>query len=72
MKRKLFSGLLILGLVFLPTAALADGDEKNEPEHSISEAHEGLDGGELLAAGSGLVIALGLAFLIGRRSRKKD
>ena len=33
---------------------------------------EGLDGGELLAAGSGLVIALGLAFMIGRRSRKKD
>ena len=72
MKQKLFSGVLTLGLVFLPTAALADGDEKNEPEHSISEAHEGLDGGELLAAGSGLVIALGLAFLIGRRSRKKD
>ena len=72
MKQKLFSGVLTLGLVFLPTAALADGDEKNEPEHSITEAHEGLDGGELLAAGSGLVIALGLAFMIGRRSRKKD
>jgi hypothetical protein len=72
MKLKLFSGLLTLGLVFLPTAALADGDERNEPEHSITEAHEGLDGGELLAAGSGLVIALGLAFMIGRRSRKKD
>ena len=72
MKRKLFSGLLTLGLVFLPTAALAEGDEKNEPEHSITDAHEGLDGGELFAAGSGLVVALGLAFIIGRRSRKKD
>jgi len=72
MKRKLFSGLISLGLVFLPTAALAEGNEKNEPEHSITDAHEGFDIGELFAAGAGLALAAGLAFVIGRRSRKKD
>jgi len=76
MKRKLFSGLLAvgitLGLSILPTSALAEGNEKGEPEHSITDAHEGFDGGELFAAGTGVVLAAGLAFAIGRRSRKKD
>ena len=72
MKRKLFSGLISLGLVFLPSTALAEGNEKQEPEHSITEAHEGFDIGELFAAGAGLALATGLAFVIGRRSRKKD
>jgi hypothetical protein len=72
MKRKLFSGLLALGLAILPTAAFAEGNEGNEPEHSITDAHEGIEGGELFAAGAGLVLALGLAFVIGRRSSKKD
>ena len=72
MKRKLFSAVLATLLLMLPTVAFADGDEKNEPEHSIEEAHEGVEGGELVAAGAGVVIALGIAFTVGRRSRKKD
>ncbi len=72
MKQKLFAMILSLGLVALPATAFADGNENNEPEHSIEDAHEGVEGGELFAAGAGLVIALGIAFTIGRRSRKKD
>jgi hypothetical protein len=72
MKRKLFSAVLATLLLMLPTVAFADGDEKNEPEHSIEDAHEGVEGGELVAAGAGVVIALGIAFTVGRRSRKKD
>jgi hypothetical protein len=72
MKRKLFSSLMIMGLLIFPTSAFAEGNEGNEPEHKISEAHEGIEGGELFAAGAGLVIALGLAFMIGRRSSKRD
>jgi hypothetical protein len=72
MKRKLFSAVLATLLLILPTVAFADGDEKNEPEHSIEDAHEGVEGGELFAAGAGVVIALGIAFAVGRRSRKKD
>ena len=71
MKRKLFSAVLATLLLMLPTVAFADGDE-NEPEHSIQDAHEGVEGGELFAAGAGVVIALGIAFTVGRRSRKKD
>ena len=72
MKRNLFSAVLATLLLMLPTVAFADGDEKNEPEHSIEDAHEGVEGGELVAAGAGVVIALGIAFTVGRRSRKKD
>ena len=72
MKLKLFAMILSLWLVALPATAFADGNENNEPEHSIEDAHEGVEGGELFAAGAGLVIALGIAFTIGRRSRKKD
>ena len=72
MKRKMSSLILASGLLILPTTGFADGDEKDEPEHSIEDAHEGVEGGELFAAGAGLVIALGIAFTIGRRSRKKD
>ena len=72
MKEKLFAVILALGLAVFPTTAFAEGNDVNEPEHSISDAHEGFDGGELIAAGAGLVIALGIAFTIGRRSRKKD
>ena len=72
MKRKLFSAVLATLLLMLPTDAFADGDEKNDPEHSIEDAHEGVEGGELVAAGAGVVIALGIAFTVGRRSRKKD
>jgi hypothetical protein len=72
MKRKLFSAVLATLLLMLPTVAFADGDEKNEPEHSIEDAHEGVEGGELFAAGAGVVIALGIAFTVGRRSRIKD
>jgi len=72
MKRKMFSLILTCGLLLLPTTGFADGDEKDEPEHSIEDAHEGVEGGELFAAGAGLVIALGIAFTVGRRSRKKD
>jgi hypothetical protein len=72
MKRKLFSAVLATLLLMLPTVAFADSDEKNEPEHSIEDAHEGVEGGELVAAGAGVVIALGIAFTVGRRSRKKD
>ncbi|CAB4672716.1 unannotated protein [freshwater metagenome] len=64
--------MLTTGLLLFPTTAFADGDERNEPEHSVEDAHEGIEGGELFAAGAGLVIALGIAFTVGRRSRKKD
>jgi hypothetical protein len=75
MKQKVFSaisGILLLGAIAFPAMAFADEDERNEPEHSITEAHEGIEGGELFAAGAGLVVALGLAFVIGRRSGKKQ
>ena len=74
MKRKLFSaisGILLLASIALPTSVFADKDDRNDPEHSITEAHEGVEGGELFAAGGGLVIAIGLAFAIGRRSGRK-
>lgn len=74
MKEKVFSaisGILLLSAIALPATAFADEDERNDPEHSITEAHEGIEGGELFAAGAGLVIAIGLAFAIGRRSGKK-
>ena len=77
MKQKFFSiisGLLLVTAIALPTSALADDDDRehrNDPEHSITEAHEGVEGGELFAAGAGLVIAIGLAYAIGRRSGKK-
>lgn len=72
MQRKLFSAVLALSLLMVPNIAFAEGNEKNEPEHSIEDAHEGIEGGELFAAGAGVVIALGIAFTVGRRSRKKD
>lgn len=72
MQRKLFSAVLALSLLMVPNIAFAEGNEKNEPEHSIEDAHEGIEGGELFAAGAGVLIALGIAFTVGRRSRKKD
>jgi hypothetical protein len=77
MKQKFFSiisGILLLFAIALPTSAFADEDDRNhrnDPEHSITEAHEGIEGGELFAAGAGLAIAIGLAYAIGRRSGKK-
>ena len=77
MKQKFFSiisGILLLFAIALPTSVIADEDDRNhrdDPEHSITEAHEGIEGGELFAAGAGLVIAIGLAYAIGRRSGKK-
>ena len=77
MKQKLFSiisGILLLFAIALPSSVFADEDDRNhrnDPEHSITEAHEGIEGGELFAAGAGLAIAIGLAYAIGRRSGKK-
>ena len=74
MKHKLFSacsGVLLFASIALPPSVFAEENERNEPEHSITEAHEGIEGVEFFAAGSGLVIALGLAYVIGRRSGKK-
>jgi hypothetical protein len=72
MKEKVFSALLAIGLFICPASAIAAGTETNEPEHSITGAHEGFDVAELLAAGSAIILAVGIAFTIGRRSRKKD
>jgi hypothetical protein len=72
MKRKIFSaisGLLLIGTLTSPSLAFAE--EGNEPEHKISNAHEGVEGIELFVAGAGVVIAVGIAYVIGRRSRKK-
>jgi len=74
MKEKMFSvisGILLLGAIALPATAFAEENERNDPEHSITEAHEGIEGGELFAAGAGVVVAIGLAYVIGRRSSKK-
>ena len=74
MKQKLFSiisGILLLFAIALPSSVFADEDDRNDPEHSRTEAHEGIEGGELFAAGAGLAIAIGLAYAIGRRSGKK-
>jgi hypothetical protein len=74
MKEKMFSvisGILLLGAIALPATAFAEDNDRNDPEHSITEAHEGIEGGELFAAGAGVVIAIGLAYVIGRRSSKK-
>jgi len=72
MKVKVFPALILIALFIFPNSAFAAGTEKNEPEHSIVGAHEGIEGAELFAVGAGLVIALGIAFTIGRRSRKND
>ena len=75
MKQRIFSvisGILLLSAITLPASAFGEENEGNEPEHSITEAHEGIEGGELFAAGAGLVIAIGLAYVIGRRSGKKQ
>ena len=74
MKQKIFSvisGILLLTAIALPTSVFAEENDGNDPEHSSTEAHEGVEGGELFAAGAGLVIALGLAYAIGRRNGKK-
>ena len=74
MKEKIFTmffGLILLSGLALPTSAFAEENERNDPEHSITEAHEGVEAAELIAVGAGLVIAVGLAFVIGRRSGKK-
>mgnify|MGYP006075194985 CR=1 FL=1 len=74
MKEKIFPiffGLFLLSGLALPTSAFAEENERNDPEHSITEAHEGVEAAELIAVGAGLVIAIGLAFVIGRRSGKK-
>ena len=75
-KLKLFTGLfaifLTLGAPLALSPALAYENEANEPEHKISEAHEGIEVGEYLAVGAGLVIAGAIAFTVGRRSGKKD
>ena len=74
MKQKYFSAIsviLLLGAITFPAATFADERERNDPEHSITEAHEGIEVVEFVAVGAGLVIAVGLAFLIGRRSGKK-
>jgi hypothetical protein len=74
MKEKMFSvisAILLLGAIALPATAAAEESDRNDPEHSITEAHEGIEGVELFAAGAGVVIAIGLAYVIGRRSRKK-
>jgi hypothetical protein len=74
MKEKMFSvisAILLLGAIALPATAAAEERDRNDPEHSITEAHEGIEGVELFAAGAGVVIAIGLAYVIGRRSRKK-
>ena len=63
---------MIFGAPLAMSPALADEDEANEPEHKISEAHEGIEVGEYLAVGAGLLIAGGIAFTVGRRSGKKD
>jgi len=75
MKQKNFSvisGILLLGAIALPATAYAEENEGNEPEHSVTEAHEGIESAEWLAVGAGLIIAGGLAFVIGRRSGKKQ
>jgi hypothetical protein len=75
MKQKIFSvisGILLLGAIALPATAFAEENERNDPEHSITEAHEGIESAEWLAVGAGLIIAGGLAFVIGRRSGKKQ
>ncbi|CAB4336578.1 unannotated protein [freshwater metagenome] len=77
MKQRIFSAIsavVLLGAITSVTfspLALADDHGKEHPEHSITDAHEGIEGGELLAAGGGIVIAIGLAYAIGRRSGKK-
>jgi len=75
MKQKNFSvisGILLLGAIALPATAYAEENERNDPEHSVTEAHEGIESAEWLAVGAGLIIAGGLAFVIGRRSGKKQ
>lgn len=75
MRSKIFSTLsaaLFIGLFALPATAIADGNETGEPENSISEAHEGVEVSEWLAVGGSLLIAAGLAFVIGRRSGRKQ
>jgi|FLOH01.1.fsa_nt_gi hypothetical protein len=72
MRQRLIATLFAIGLALLPANSFADGNEDNEPEHRISEAHEGIEGAELLAAGAAIVLALGIAFTVGRRSRKKS
>jgi hypothetical protein len=75
MKQKIFSvisGILLLGAIALPATAFAEENERNDPEHSITEVHEGIESAEWLAVGAGLIIAGGLAFVIGRRSGKKQ
>jgi hypothetical protein len=75
MKQKIFSvisGILLLGAIALPATAYAEENERNDPEHSVTEAHEGIESAEWLAVGAGLIIAGGLAFVIGQRSGKKQ
>jgi len=75
MKQKIFlviSGILLIGAITQPAMAFAEENEGIDPEHSITEAHEGIESAEWLAVGAGLIVAGGLAFVIGRRSGKKQ
>jgi len=73
MKSKILSAMAISGILIfgIPSAAIADEGAGDHVKHEVSEP-QGFEGSQIIIVGGAIVIASGLAFTIGRRTRKKN
>jgi len=73
MKSKILSAMAISGILIfgIPSAAIADEGGGDHVKHEVSEP-QGFEGSQIIVVGGAIVIASGLAFTIGRRTRKKN
>ena len=62
-----FSGILLFGI---PTTVHAEDGAGDQVKHEVSEP-QGFEGSQIIVVGGAILIASGLAFTIGRRTRKK-
>lgn len=72
MKSKILSAIAISGilLIGIPASSFAEDGNGDRVKHEVSEP-QGFEGSQILIVGGAIVIASGLAFTIGRRTRKK-
>jgi hypothetical protein len=72
MKSKILSAVVISGILLfgIQATALADEGAGDHVKHEVSEP-QGFEGTQIIVVGGAVVIASGLAFTIGRRTRKK-
>ena len=72
MKSKTLSTLAISGILLfgIPTFGFAEDGDGDRVKHEVSEP-QGFEGSQIIVVGGAILIASGLAFTIGRRTRKK-